>query len=362
MFLPITEFAIYGLHGDKDIVIPIEHQCKILVSENGMGKTTVLKALYATLTCQFSILNYLEFNKIIVKFPSDEIIIQKDNKDIDDIVRRINRSLNCQVLYLPTYRRLEADLHQVGYIPKETGVTDNLLQSDMADVEEKIKQIASGIESTLIGWLYRLNPKIWEQLLKGADVDDLRIENLETLKFGMNRIYAYIVEHGKEKFLQQFDPQQIGDFDYYVLDDFFSDIIEAYKEQAEKDAKVSQFIQTCNHYFFDKQLIYNKDNWSIEVQTHKSRPLALESLSLGEKQIISTFSKLYLGSEKPLIILIDEPELSISIEWQRMLLPDILKSPRCHFLLAATHSPFIFDNDLNIYTVALNEYIREHEK
>ena len=362
MSLPITEFAIYGLHGDKDIVIPIEHQCKILISENGMGKTTVLKALYATLTCQFFRLNNLEFKNIIINFPSEEIILQKDNKNIDNITRRINKNFTCEVLYLPTYRRLEADLYQMGYIPKETGLTDNLLQSGMTDVEEKIKQIASGLENTFLGWFGRLNPQVWEQLIKEADIDEVKIENLEALKAVINRIYAYLIEHGKEKILQQFDPQQIGESDYNILDDFFSDIIQAYEEEAEKDAKVNQFIQTCNRYFFDKQLIYNKNNWNIEVQTHKNRPLAFESLSLGEKQLISIFSKLYLTSEKPLIILIDEPELSISIEWQRMLLPDILKSPRCHFLLAATHSPFIFDNDLNIYTVALNEYIREHEK
>jgi hypothetical protein len=29
-----------------------------------------------------------------------------------------------------------------------------------------------------------------------------------------------------------------------------------------------------------------------------------------------------------------------------MLLPDIIESGRCRFLIAATHSPFIFDNQL----------------
>jgi hypothetical protein len=47
------------------------------------------------------------------------------------------------------------------------------------------------------------------------------------------------------------------------------------------------------------------------------------------------------------------------MEWQKMLLPDVLKSPQCHDVIAATHSPFIFYKDLNVYTVALNEYIEE---
>ena len=87
----------------------------------------------------------------------------------------------------------------------------------------------------------------------------------------------------------------------------------------------------------------------------------MESLSSGEKQIISIFSKLYLEIKKSCVILIDEPELSISMEWQRTLLPDILNSPKCLFLMAATHSPFIFDNALDIYAVALDEYVKEHQ-
>ena len=51
--LPITQFAIYGLYGERNIVIPFNRPAKILVSENGVGKTTVLKALYAVLMCQF---------------------------------------------------------------------------------------------------------------------------------------------------------------------------------------------------------------------------------------------------------------------------------------------------------------------
>ena len=42
-----------------------------------------------------------------------------------------------------------------------------------------------------------------------------------------------------------------------------------------------------------------------------------------------------------------------------MLLPDVLNSPQCHGVIAATHSPFIFDNNLITCTVALNEYIEE---
>ena len=69
------------------------------------------------------------------------------------------------------------------------------------------------------------------------------------------------------------------------------------------------------------------------------------------------FSKIYLSDRnKRFIVLFDEPELSLSMIWQQQLLPDILNSKKCDFLLAVTHSPFIFDNELRNYAISLNEY------
>jgi predicted ATPase len=55
---------------------------------------------------------------------------------------------------------------------------------------------------------------------------------------------------------------------------------------------------------------------------------------------------LYLDPGKK-IVLIDEPELSLSIDWQKRLLTDVISAPSCEQLLAITHSPFIFENELD---------------
>jgi len=47
----------------------------------------------------------------------------------------------------------------------------------------------------------------------------------------------------------------------------------------------------------------------------------------------------------------------LSIFWQKKLLPDILNSGKCTFMLAVTHSPFIYDNDLQNYAYGLTDYI-----
>jgi predicted ATPase len=93
------------------------------------------------------------------------------------------------------------------------------------------------------------------------------------------------------------------------------------------------------------------------IQKWNKKPIDFAKLSSGEKQIISLFSRLHLEPGKPLALLFDEPELSLSIEWQRMLIPDIVASGRCKFLLATTHSPFVFENAFDANAYDLSKFI-----
>lgn len=108
--------------------------------------------------------------------------------------------------------------------------------------------------------------------------------------------------------------------------------------------------------FNDKLIRFDKTKLTVDVfNTHLEEPIQLGSLSSGEKQIISIFSKLILNLDKKFLILIDEPELSLSLEWQQRLLPDMLKQNSCNQIIAITHSPFIFDNefDANATTIEI---------
>ena len=44
--------------------------------------------------------------------------------------------------------------------------------------------------------------------------------------------------------------------------------------------------------------------------------------------------------------------------WQKTFLPDIVKSPKFVGLLATTHSPFVFDNDLENSVHGINEFVK----
>ena len=68
--------------------------------------------------------------------------------------------------------------------------------------------------------------------------------------------------------------------------------------------------------------------------------ISSDKLSSGEKQILSFLCYNAFYNNTP--IFIDEPELSLHIDWQRFLLPTLLDQSTGNQFFIATHSPFIF--------------------
>jgi predicted ATPase len=147
---------------------------------------------------------------------------------------------------------------------------------------------------------------------------------------------------------------------------FLKKLLEIYDTQKTLDNSVKQFRDVCNKYLVGKQIFYDESAIKIFVKSDiTDAAIELKYLSSGEKQIISMFAKIYLAEEgQRFIVLFDEPELSLSMPWQKQLLPDMINSTKCDFLLAVTHSPFIFDNELDCYAIGLSEYIKKasHKK
>lgn len=123
------------------------------------------------------------------------------------------------------------------------------------------------------------------------------------------------------------------------------------------EQRIERFVAVCNGYLTmssdEKKLVFDPQKLKVYVENSWAKCVVpLDELSSGEKQIVSLMAKLYLYDRRK-FVLIDEPELSLSIDWQRKVLPDLLGSGSVAQLLAITHSPFIFENDLDQFTTGL---------
>lgn len=115
----------------------------------------------------------------------------------------------------------------------------------------------------------------------------------------------------------------------------------------------------------DKQFSATNKKIEIDPTTNKiifkqkGEVIQLENLSSGEKQFLLIMFKVFLMEEKPSILLMDEPEISMHIDWQFELINVIRDlNPKCQVIIA-THSPSIFGDgwgDRVVYMEDITSY------
>lgn len=141
-----------------------------------------------------------------------------------------------------------------------------------------------------------------------------------------------------------------------ILKNFLSLLLENYDLSERLEDKISAFVDNVNDFLYGKHFVYDSGNLELFVESNDShKKLRLWELSSGEKQIISILGNMYLNIDdsKKIFLMIDEPEISLSIEWQEKLVPKIIHAPNFGYLFAVTHSPFIFE-DADVFEKTLN--------
>ena len=94
------------------------------------------------------------------------------------------------------------------------------------------------------------------------------------------------------------------------------------------------------------------DRKSNEIQFYqRGEILSPYQLSSGEKQLLVILTTVLVQNHEPYVLLMDEPEISLHIEWQQQLISLIRKlNPRSQLILS-THSPaLIMDGWVNNVT------------
>ena len=98
-------------------------------------------------------------------------------------------------------------------------------------------------------------------------------------------------------------------------------------------AVIDMYVSTVNDLLEGKRVAFTGDDVCVFDETNDVR-INQNDLSSGEKQIVSLFSHLYLSGKERYFVLIDEPELSLSVPWQRRFLEDIRGGHFCAGLVA----------------------------
>ena len=305
-------------------------------------------------------------------------------KSLRTAFKKIRSSLGAQLLYLPTYRRIEQELnlifrdfdeYEIAHRrkPIASRKRDNtfveLVEFGMKDVEDAENQTKSDLNrfarENLNNLTFSYLGDIVEEQYESVEVEQIKQANPETIENILNRIPESILSLDNKQHLRGIIEGIKADSGQNVhskvICHYFTKLMKFHNDLEKKEAKIVDFCKACNAYMVDKEFRYDTSNFDFKIVSQESeadeREIQLQHLSSGEKQIVSLFSHLYLSGGDRYFVMIDEPELSLSVPWQRKFLSDIRGAEFCTGLIAVTHSPFIYENDLRKYAHGLGEFV-----
>ncbi|NEU52707.1 AAA family ATPase [Bacillus altitudinis] len=328
--------------------------CEKISSETGLPKVYLEKNLY-------------EFTRTI---DLNVNAISKLENRLDELL------INNEILYFPTFRRIEEDITKLkGFTEVDNDDDDDddfddnfhnnieivfpklsedafsnkgeLIKFGMSDVETTIDELLQIIRKTSINSFNQMTAILLKQYVKNeiSNNKDEKI-NLNNLKISLDRVGSEIEVSYKEIIIRLVESEEIYSQKNSYLLNFIKNLLASHEQLRTIDNRIEKFVKVCNKYLVNKKYHYDASNVTLQIiNNHYNKEIPLRKLSSGEKQIISTFSKIYLEHKKNYIILFDEPELSLSMKWQEQYIPDIIQSGNCSLLLCVTHSPFIFRDE-----------------
>ena len=121
---------------------------------------------------------------------------------------------------------------------------------------------------------------------------------------------------------------------------------------------ISVLFDVINDMFSDtgKTVEISKD--SELVFRHGELVLKVEDLSSGEKQLLLLLLTVFLQDNQPSILFADEPEVSLHISWQQVLIDNLRRlNPNCQ-LIIATHSPSIISRGWGDKVVQMSSIVK----
>lgn len=289
-----------------------------------------------------------------------------------------------KIVYYTTYRRVEKNLAVILHklmerddvdfrIPRyiredfeEAVQSSKFIHFGMGDVKREIDGICDIITKISREKLDALSTSLLKTEINGFDVNGRKKfsqSDISKLHSILNRQHIGLDDNEKGIIWKNVKDSSIYDDGHKALFYLLSKLVEIYDSYAKYDVAIKNFCDTCNKYLFEKNFFFDEESLQLKLfrnvmnDTDKVE-IELEQLSSGEKQIVSLFADVYLNHiDNNFLFLIDEPELSLSIFWQKRLLPDVMKSEKCSLLFAVTHSPFIFENEYEDCTIGLNEFM-----
>lgn len=346
----IKSFEVIGLLGrDSPLRLDFNRDLNVVTGRNGAGKTSILKLAWYIMSGNIlQALKEVNFKKATLETTKytctvyrlspltcridwrDEEGVQtfEDVEDNDgDVVfnaeDHANRKLTTigSSVFLPTFRRIEG------------GFT-------LSDRGNALSRAKNDIEDSLIALSKRLTNEnhVFVAALSTVDVVNLLVRQYTDLSEEYNRLQQ-ITSQGViakiKAYKREAEDADKLDSANQLLDDIRTEIegMEGSREGIMRPLEAVRGL--AMRLFRHTGIKLGRLSFGDAAGAINS-----DALSAGEKQMLSFIA--YNAFYRDAVFLIDEPELSLHVDWQRQLFSILMGQQTSNQFVIATHSPFIY--------------------
>lgn len=363
----IKHLNIQGLNeSESPIDIEFNNDINIITGRNGSGKTTVLKVMWYCISGNIErAIDEIVFDEVTVTTHKYTLFISKsvnkernfvtikvdDNNGIEllnkkeltnrnnatEIANQLTIKLVQTSVFFPTFRRIEGGFSMTGTSRHNKRVITHrgeeivIQQGGNSEIQDALQAHASRLSVRNHKFVSSISTVDIRQLVSRRHSEaTTKVDNHSKLLSDkiFNEIKRYKgSEVPDEKALKAA---------LSTLDNINQDVVEFenIREGAFQSLTVlSDIIVTI---FEHKGIRLNPRVVLGDIDNS----INSEQLSAGEKQMLSFLCYNALYKECPLFI--DEPELSLHVDWQRILLDVMIEQGTSNQMFIATHSPFIY--------------------
>ncbi|MEZ8355731.1 AAA family ATPase [Vibrio splendidus] len=362
--MKIESLSISGVHGrESTINIRFHDDINIITGSNGAGKTTILKSVWYLISGNIErLIQEVEFNHLELKTSNLTVVIatsqSKTNKIIynltidfldseqeipryakqfpQDRIELVNEANMIMVdycdqsVFFPTFRRIEGGYNISG---RRKGLIHRQSKWNTVDtVEDVLGYISDSISVKNHKFVSSVSTidikKIISDLYSSANEDSDHLS-----KDMINKLLSLTEMHERNR-----SHDEVGAF----LDSDQTLALINNSLNLFKDQRDNAFL-SINHLSDLVTKVFNHSGLSFgDSLTLGDAESAIDSdlLSSGEKQMLSFLC--YNMTNKNCPMFIDEPELSLHVDWQRILIKLLQGQNSGNQYFIATHSPFIY--------------------
>ncbi|HHG3482311.1 TPA: AAA family ATPase [Vibrio parahaemolyticus] len=355
MFLRIEKITVKNLFGflNYDIELP-ESDHVVITGPNGYGKTMLLKSIHNAISNNYKELSKISFDTFelktnlgLVRYFNSESGMQIESflNDTKKIIIPSTQNLSEEKVF--DYRKAFSILIHSVHLNDETEAY-SIITKQRAFLEDKMKFALSK--------LHKLDQLVYD-LFSCISIESHEVQN-NALPYmqkerivGLQDLLAPYTRFGllpkSSKYLELNDLNLVSDYTINLsdkLDEIF------YEESLHEDfvGRLSEFSKLIEKKKFSFKTIAVNPEYGFAFFNHVGANIPLEKLSSGEKNQVSIFFDLIFKAENGAIILIDEPEVSLHISWQKDLLNEfsqISKFNHYSQLIVTTHSPDVIGDE-----------------